>query len=171
MNEEIKPSKRSLWNKFVFDLWHLSQLVVALGMLYTMIVHVVYKAYLLFSGATKSMTMAQVAAAQPPAAPGITVGLPDPVAEVVILCIVVGVLTYVVLKYVCESEWVREKVEVEECWEEVKWYNPFSWVVALVCTVVEVFKWVLKQICKWVEVVVTTLVVACIVITLIIIFA
>lgn len=164
-----KPS--SLIPRFTIEVWRLLQLGVAFGALYSLVMHVVNKSYLLLSGAAQEMTMRQVANAAPVAAPGITVTLPDPVAEVVIVCIVLGVITYVVLKYLCKSEWVQETVQVEECWEEVKWYNPFSWFVAIVCTIVEVLKWVLKQICKWVEVVVTILVVACIIVTLIIIFA
>ncbi len=45
----------------------------------------------------------------------------------------------------------------------MKWYNPFSWVVAIVCSIVEVLKWVLKLICGWVEIFVIILVVICIV--------
>ena len=170
MNESRAKKPSTLIGRFIIDIWRILQLTIALGSLYTLLMHVIYRGYLLFSGATKEMTMSQIASAQPVAAPGITIGLPDPIAEVVILCIVLGVITYIVLKYVCESEWVQEPVQVEECWEEVKWYNPFSWFVAIVCTIVEVLKWVLKQICKWVEVVVTVLVIACIAITLIIIF-
>lgn len=171
MNNSKTKKPSSLFGKLVTDVWRILQLTVALGSLYTMIVHVIHKAYLLFSGAVKDMTMSEVVSSQPVAAPGITIGLPDPIAELIIFCIIMGTLTYIVLKYVCETEWVQERVKIKECWEEVKWYNPFSWFVAIVCTFVEVLKWVLKQICKWIEVIVTVLVIACIAITLIIIFA
>lgn len=165
--------QRRVTRRFMADVWRLAQAGVALGALYSLVAHVVNMAYLLFTGGAEGLTVRQIAAAEPvwSAFIRIIVTVPDPIAEVVILCIVLGVITYVLLKYVCESEWVQETVEVEECWEEVKWYNPWSWVKAIVCTIVEVVKWVLKQICKWVKVVVTVLVIACIVVTLIIIFA
>ena len=160
-----KPS--TLIGKLIIDVWRFLQLTVALGSLYTLLMRVINKGYLLFSGAAKDMTTSQIVSAQPVAAPGITIGLPNPIAEAAIVCIVVGVITYIALKFVCKSVWVQEPVQVKKCWEEVKWYNPFSWVVAIVCTIVEVLKWVLKQICNWVEVLVTVLVIACIVITVI----
>lgn len=171
MNDIKTKKPRTLVGKFILDIWRLLQLTVALGFLYTLLMRVINRGYLLLSGATKDMTMSQVDSASPVAAPGITIGLPGPIAETVIACIVLGTITYIVLKYLCESEWVQERVQVEKCWEEVKWYNPFSWFVAIVCTIVEVLKWVLKQICRWVEVTVTVLVIACIVIALIILLA
>ena len=145
--------------------------IVALGMLYSLAAHAINKAYLLFSGAYETMTLNQVAAAAPVLWVGITIPLPDPVAEILLICIIGGIITYLILAWVCSEEWVQEPVEIEECWEEVKWYNPFSWVKAIVCTVVEVLKWVLKQVCGWKEILVTILVVTCVVVGLIIVFA
>lgn len=149
----------------------LAKELVALGMLYALAAHTVNKAYLLFSGAYKTMTLSQIAAAAPVAAPGIIIPLPDPVAEIVLICIIGGIITYLILAWVCSEEWVQEPVEIEECWEEVEWYKPWEWVVAIVCTVVEVLKWVLKQICEWKEVIVSVLVIICIVVGIIIVFA
>jgi len=119
------------------------------------------------------MSTAEALSTTPILAPliGVSIPLPGPLAEAYIVCIVVGVILYIVLKYLCAQEWVQERVQIKECWEEVKWYNPFSWFKALVCTIVEVLKWVLKTICKWTEVFVTILVITCIVITTIIILA
>ncbi|MEN8134252.1 MAG: hypothetical protein ABFS18_01780 [Thermodesulfobacteriota bacterium] len=145
--------------------------IAALGCLYSLSMHVINKLYLLFTGSYKTMTMMQVAAATPVAAPGLTITLPDPVAEILLVCIIGGVLTYAILKYVCSQEWVQEPVQVQECWTEIQWYNPFSWVEAIVCTFVEVLKWVLKQICGYVEVIVTILVIICVIVGIIIVFA
>ena len=144
------------------DLWRFTQLGVGFYALYSMVAHV-------------ASSIGALAADQPAArvvgAPGITVTLPDPLAEIIIACIVTGVLTYMLLKYLCQTEWVQEPVEVKKCWEEIKWYNPWSWVKAIVCTVVEVLKWVLKQICGWVEVLVVILVITCIIVGIIIVAA
>ena len=67
------------------------------------------------------------------------------------------------LELICSWEWVQEPTQVEECWEEVTWYKPWSWGMAIVCTLVEVLKWVLKQICKWKKVLVIVLVITCII--------
>ena len=156
----------------LIQLWRLAELFVAFTALYSLIAGVLNRIVTLASGAAGEMATRDALAAAPVATPaiGISIPLPDPVAELVIVCIVLGVITYVVLKWLCHEEWVQETVEVEECWEEVKWYNPWSWVVAIVCTVKEVLKWVLKQICGWVEVLVSVLVVACIVVGIIIVF-
>ena len=163
MENEIPKKKVTLVGRFILDIWKLLNLTVVFGFLYSMIATIGYRFFLIFSGEAKTMTFQQIAEARPAAIPGIVIHLPDPVVEVFIICIVTGVITYIVTKWVCQSEWVREKVKIKECWEEVKWYNPFSWFVALVCTIVEVFKWVLKTFCSWVEVLVTALVVLCIV--------
>lgn len=154
----------------LIQLLHLAELLVGFLMLYSLVMRVVNRVAVLASGAAGEMTKQEALAATPVAAPGVTIVLPDPLAEVLIACIVLGVITYVVLKWLCHEEWVQEPVQVEECWEEVKWYNPWSWVVAVVCTVKEVLKWVLKQICGWVEVLVSALVIVCIVVGIIIIF-
>lgn len=149
----------------------LAKEIVALGMLYSLIAHTINKTYLLLSGAYKTMTLEQITTDTPIAVPGISITLPDPVVEILFVCIIGGVITSLILQWVCSEEWVQESVKVEKCWEEVKWYNPFSWVVALVCTLVEVLKWVLKQICGWKEVLVTALVIICVAVGIIIIVA
>ena len=154
--------------EFAIGIWHLAELIVAFGSLYSLAMHVINKSYLLLSGAARDMTLNEIAAAAPVAAPGLTVTLPDPLATIIITCIVIGILVYVILTYLCEQEWVQEPVQIEKCWEEVTWYNPFSWVTAIVCTFVEVLKWVLKLICDWVPWIVIVLVISCIVIGIII---
>lgn len=156
---------------FVSDLSRAIGALVALGTLYSLVVDVLNKVALLVTGRFRGMTAEQVSDAAPVAAPLIKVILPDPVAEVIIACIVVGVIVYYVLKWLCQEQWVQEPVQIKECWEEVKWYNPWSWVKAIVCTVKEVLKWVLKVICGWVWVAVIALVVICIVVVLIILLA
>ena len=155
--------------RFLTSIWRFAQEIIAFGLLYNMIINIVNKLHLLITGAAKGMALSEVVTAEPVATPIISVVLKDPIATAIILCIVTGVLTYVVFRYICQSQWVQEKVNVKKCWEEVKWYNPFSWVRAIVCTVVEVVKWVLKLVCKWIAYVVIVLVITCIVVSIIII--
>ena len=171
MAEKGCKQERSVFRGLGRQAWRLAEEFVALFALYSLVVRIINRSYLFFSGEYKTMTLSQVVAAEPVTAAGITVILPDPVVEILIGCIVVGTITYVTLKYVCREEWVQEPVQVKECWEEVQWYNPFSWFTAIVCTFVEVLKWVLKQICEWVEEIVIGLVIICIVVTAIIVFA
>jgi len=173
MTDITERKKPSLERRAIIELWRLAQLFVVFSTLYSLIAEVVNKAAVLIEGVPVGMTAAAALAADPLVEPfiKIVIPLPDPLAELIIACIVIGVLTYIVLKWVCESQWVRETVEIEECWEEVKWYNPFSWFVAIVCTIVEVVKWVLKQICGWVEALVIVLVILCIVISIIVVVA
>lgn len=167
-----EPRRRGLGRHFFTDAWRLVQGVVALWLLYSFAVHTLWLASQALSGKTRALGAAAVAGAGPVAgAIGIEIPLPDPLAELIIVCIVTGVLTYVVLKWLCQSEWVKQTVNVQECWEEVQWWNPFSWFVAIVCTVVEVVKWVLQQVCKWVEVIVVVLVVTCIVVSIIVVLS
>lgn len=161
---ESVPQRHDL----ITELWRLLQLTVGFFTLYSLIANVVNKVALLASGAAGGGAADGMVTAAPVAAPGIVVTLPGPLAEIGIACIVLGVITYFVLKYLCESEWVQEEVEIEECWEEIKWYNPFSWVKAIVCTIVKALQWVLKTICGWVPVLVTGLVIACVIVSVII---
>lgn len=157
-------------NPFVL-IWRLAALSVPYLIVYTWLATQVNRLSVLFSGDAAGMTSADALSATPVMAPilGIKIPLPDPLAEAIIVCIVTGVILYVVLKYICSQEWVQEEVEIKECWEEIKWYNPWSWVKAIVCTIVEVLQWVLKTICKWTEVFVTALVVLCIIISIIVV--
>lgn len=128
--------------------------------------------YLVFSGQAAEMTIQQRLYAEPvaPSIISIIVQLPDPLAEVILANILfVGFLQYILLSWVCESQWVQERVQVKECWEEVTWYNPWSWVKALVCTFVEVLKWVLQQICGWKEIFVIIQVAICITVAIIVV--
>lgn len=173
MTDTGDRKKIPLERRAVIEIWRLAQLIVAFATLYSLIIHIVNKVALWVTGIPADMTVSDALSAAPVATQliGVKIPLPDPLAEFIIVCIVLGVLTYVVLKWVCEREWVKETVAVEECWEEVKWYNPFSWFVAIVCTIVEVVTWVLKLICGWVGVLVLVLVFLCIIIGVIVVFA
>jgi|GEM_PF-2186210 len=151
----------SLLKRELTHFWHLLEISAAFFMLYSLFAEVVNKVAIAFAGAVTAPLAVLV---------GIAIPLPDPIAELVIICIITGVITYVVLRYVCSEQWVQEPVNVRKCWEEITWWNPWSWVKSIVCTVVEVLKWVLKIICAWVEALVIILVVLCIVVGIIIIF-
>ncbi|NOR58304.1 MAG: hypothetical protein GQ474_07260 [Sulfurimonas sp.] len=165
-NKKGEGSSRGVLNK----IWHLIEASVSLGLLYTLFACVINKFNFLFSGTSLEPSVENMMATQLIAAPIIVIDLPDPLAEIIIICIVVGVATYLSLKYVCSQEWVQESVDIEECWEKTTWYNPWSWVTSIFCTIVEVLQWVLKQICEWVEVLVTLLVISCIILGIIILF-
>jgi len=77
----------------------------------------------------------------------------------------------IILQEVCGSEWVQESVEVERCWEEKQWYNPWDWFTTIVCVTAEVLKWVLKWICKIYPILIIVLVIVCIVVVLVAILA
>jgi len=148
--------------------WHLIEASVALGMLYSLFGCVINKLNFLVSGTTPLSTTSpeMMVPTLVPSLIEINIPIPYPLAEILLICVLMGALTYIVLKTVCSEEWVKEPVDVEECWEEITW-NPFSWIKSLVCTVVEVLKWVLKQICKVVEILVTVLVISCIILGII----
>ena len=162
-----RPDQHKPGRHFVTDLWRLAQLFVALWLLYSLAAHTLWLASQVITGQAKALGGGALAAAGPAGAISISIPLPGYLAEWIIGCIVLGVITYVVLTWLCQSQWVQQPVNVQQCWEEVQWWNPFSWFVAIVCTVVQVLKWVLQQICKWVEVVVILLVVICIVVSII----
>jgi hypothetical protein len=164
MNDKQIRRPPSLTRELVTGVWRLTQLSVALGVLYSLVIQVANEATTLLAGTSGQASAHAHLTAAPVASPLIRVvwDLPDPLAEVIIVCIVTGVVTYFVLSWVCSRQWVQEKVSVEKCWEEVRWYNPFSWFSAIVCTVVEVLKWVLKLICGWTWVAVLGLVITCI---------
>lgn len=84
------------------------------------------------------------------------------ICAVIRVCVVAGVLTLIIFEWICRQEWVQEEVEIEECWEEVVWYNPWSWGKAIVCSVVEIVKWVLKQICEWRKTIIVVAIIVCI---------
>lgn len=171
MAEGESKKKLSIERRFVIEAWRLAVLVTAFAALISFVADVIHKLSVLFTGPPSGMTGLEALVAAPAVARivGVAIPLPYPLAELIIACIVTGVLTYIVLKWVCESQWVQEIVEVEECWEEVRWYNPFSWFVAIVCTVVEVLKWVLKQICGWIEILIVILVVTCILVAILVV--
>lgn len=171
MTEGDSKKKLSLERRFVVEVWRLAVLVTAFAALISFAADVIYKLSVLFAGPPAGMTGLEALAAAPAIAllVGVTIPLPYPLAELILVCIITGVLTYILLKWVCESQWVQEPVEVEKCWEEVRWYNPFSWFVAIVCTIVEALKWVFKQICGWIEVLIVILVVTCIVVAILVV--
>jgi hypothetical protein len=63
-------------------------------------------------------------------------------------CAVAALILVAFVDYVCEQDWVKEKVEFKMCWKSVKWYNPWSWVKAFFCFVWEIIKQILREICK-----------------------
>ena len=135
--------------------------VSALALLYNLIAHSVNSVAMAISPQAGPAGLHGAPVLQPLVELVITV--PDAVFWPIVACLAAGFLAYLALEWVCNTQWVQEPVQVEQCWEEVRWYNPLSWVLALVCTVVEVLKWVLKQVCGWKEVVVIILVVICII--------
>lgn len=172
-NQKIENTKRSSFlienlqtiKELPKELWQLTKISVAFIPLWSMLNHLYLSANYIMSTPNVGFNEYSTAAASSGVIPlfKIIFELPEPVATIILVCVITGTITYLILKEVCEEEWVKEKVKVKECWEEVKWYNPFSWVKAIVCTVKEVLKWVLKQICKIKEIFVTILTIACIV--------
>lgn len=154
----------------IVSLWRLCVVSIPYFIFYTWLANVVNRLYLLFSGEAATMSSAEVLSSTPILKPIVSVGIPLPgyLAEALIACVVMGIILYAILDYICNQEWVQEPVEIEECWEEIKWYNPFSWVKAIFCTIVEVLKWVLKQVCKWKATFVLAMVIICGVVSIII---
>ncbi len=58
-------------------------------------------------------------------------------------CILVGFITYVVIRWVCERRWVARTYLIRECIQ----VNPFG---VIICFFKFVTVWVLKIICRWV---------------------
>ncbi len=172
MTNELRARPASMLKRMGRDFIRLVQLLVAFQALYALVEHVVGRFVQsrggeLEGGHTVSNAIAFVRFPvrphwiRPP--PNY---VPSPWEQLVgdiLLCVIAGVITYAILKLVCDEEWVQEEVDFKECWEEVKWYNPFSWGYALVCTLVKALVWVAKIICKYKEVIVTVLVLVCIV--------
>ena len=173
MTDGPEKKKVSLVRHTITEFWRLALLLTGFATLYSLIINVVNGVAMLVTGVPvgmpKSAALMEPAVATPIV--GVAVGLPEGVAEVAIACIILGIITYVILEWLCQQEWVQEPVQIEKCWEEVQWYNPWSWVVAIVCALVWGLAWVLKTICGWVEVVVIVLVLACIIVGIIIIAA
>lgn len=162
------------------QLWRLSQGLVALLLLYSLLAHLInhsfiarpinYAYYLLFNKNIAQIVsgkgiLPQVFQVNPQ-----TIGCPDILGETacgyfrgVIVCYLTVVVVAIVLNYICGTEWVQENVSVKNCWDEVEWYNPWDWFVATVCTITEVTKWVLKQICKVKEIIYLASFVICII--------
>lgn len=162
--------------KLFTEVWQLFQLLVVYALVYSFLIDVVNKAYLLFSGRTREVYLSHFSESNAVANPIIDIGIGIEIAGLpdwlvngvlgVLICIVVGYITYKILKEVCEEKWVQEPVQIKECWEEVQWWNPWSWVVAIVCTVKEVLKWVLKIICSILEILIIIAVILCIVLVI-----
>ncbi len=127
----------------------------ALGVTYNLAAHAFNSVASAFSGGTAVMSL--------PVFFNIGIRWGSILGELILVCLASGFLAWVVLNWVCKSFWVQEKVNIKKCWTEIKWYNPWSWVKAVVCTVKEVLKWVLKTICGWKEVIVATLTIACLI--------
>jgi MFS superfamily sulfate permease-like transporter len=93
--------------------------------------------------------------------------LPPEVCKVITVCVVSGILIYLVFKLVCEMDWVQIEISWEECWEEFTWYNPWDWFTTLVCITKTAFIWVLQKICRYIGYIVTVLIITCIVVGII----
>ena len=143
---------------FLREVWELAEGVVAIGLVASFAAHVVQEATM--RGGERSV------AATAPITVNVPIPVPDPVIDLILTCVVLGIVTYMVLAWVCSSEWIKKKKKVKDCFKKKKWYNPFDWVRVLVC----VFKWVvvkvLQTICGWKEVIVAALVIACVVVGL-----
>jgi hypothetical protein len=138
-----------------WDFIHAVQGLVALAFLWDLTVHAVNEVSTLFAGAATAIPMT--------GAVGLVVSWGCGwFCDVILLCIVTGVITYSIFKLVCWTEWVQQQVSWRECWEEFRWYNPWSWVKVLVCVTKTAIQWVLQQICRWIEVIVVVEAVTCI---------
>jgi hypothetical protein len=142
---------------FLHELWHAVQGVVVLGMAVGFAAHVVSMAMLAGNKQAGALAPSGIIVTTPPIAPG------DPIIDVILVCIVTGIVVYLLLVAVCQSEWVKKKTKIKDCFRKRKWYNPFDWVRILVCVVKWVVRRVLQKICSWKEVLVIVLTVACII--------
>ena len=57
-------------------------------------------------------------------------------------CVIIGFITYVVIRWVCERQWVKVTYVLRYCWQ----INPFG-IIFCVFKVVSV--WILQIICRW----------------------
>ena len=146
-----------------WDFVHAVQGLVALAFLWDLTAHAINEVSTLVGGSATAVPMTGI---------GIEwVTECGWVCDVILLCIVTGVITYAILKLVCWTEWVQQEVSWQECWNEFKWYNPWSWVKVLVCVTKTAIQWVLQQICKWITVIVVVEVVTCIAATILVALA
>jgi hypothetical protein len=139
----------------VSDVIHVVQGIVALAFLWDFTLHAVNEVSTLVAGSATPLPMVGALGL----GVSVTCGW---ICDVILLCVVTGVITYAVLKLVCWTEWVQQPISWQECWDEFTWYNPWSWVKTLVCVTKTALQWVLQQICKWVEVIVVVEVITCI---------
>jgi len=66
-----------------------------------------------------------------------------PIFWPVLVCILVGFITYIVLRLVCSFEWVKATYVIAHCWR----INPFG-IIFCVFKVISV--WILRIVCRWV---------------------
>jgi hypothetical protein len=164
------------------QLWRLAEGLLALTLLYSLLARVVNHAYSLVAG--EHLTDHEVLDGQgvlpPIVAIRVEVGTwcydrlgPDLCNAIagVVTCLVLGAVVGEIFEKICGNEWVKESVNIQECWEEKDWYNPVDWVTTLVCVSVEVTKWTLQWICKVKSYLVIIAVVVCIVVVLLVVFA
>jgi hypothetical protein len=160
--EEDQQGGRGQEGTGVFwDFIHVAQGIVALAFLWDFTLHAVNEVSTLLTGSATVLPMIGALGL----GVSITCGW---FCDVILVCIVTGVITYAVFKLVCWTEWVQEEISWRECWNEFRWYNPWSWVKTLVCVTKTALQWVLKQICKWIETIVVVLVITCILATILI---
>lgn len=162
-NEKMQMKEESF--KDVFS--QFLQGSVGMIFLYTLLINFLNETVTLILALTDKsfeLTKTEAAANSPVLPPLVTVNITEPYTVCILSTIIIGVITYYVLKWLCSFEWVKKRIDIKSCWKEVKWYNPFSWFKALVCTFVHIFIWILQKICKWAWVLVTSLVFATVVI-------
>ncbi len=166
---------------FLKDLSHLIQSAIALGFFYDLVAHTLNRVYAASTLAGRALTVVQVDqnhALLPtiygePGRIGIELckailepggGVSgDSICVVIVVCLLLAVVAYYILDWVCDKQWVQEPVQIKECWEELVWWKPWTWIWVVVCTVKEIFRWVLKIICRWRKIAIFVLVVVCIV--------
>lgn len=78
-------------------------------------------------------------------------------------CFYIAGLAYLTTKLLCWTEWVKEEIKWEDCWDEISWKNPWSWIKTVVCVTKTIIRWVLKQLCDYIDIFVVVFVVVCII--------
>ena len=89
--------------------------------------------------------------------------------EQFVWCIALGAIVYLAFeKLFCEDEWVRKRVSWKRCKRrKCKWYQVGCHLKKLYCYIVEAIRWVVQKICQYLEVVIATLVVICVILSII----
>lgn len=67
---------------------------------------------------------------------------PWPVLWPIWRCIIIGFITYVIIRWVCERKWVAVTVNFARCWQ----INPFG---IIFCIIKSITLWFVVIICRW----------------------